>query len=266
MGRGRVGMSWKRTRRQVGLAAGLASLIVLFAFAGLAQAASVKAHNWPNSPVRHTLHQKVGATTPSFAANLRGGVAVAGNTLETCPANLTARARQKRGKAAHSKTRGARDANEPCVNDYNNGQNMQYVNVDPGDGRFNSSTATVTVPAGATVVKAFLYWAADLTKGVSDPGQPRNTGHDAPGGNTPQGQSFADPQPFPPTQNSKYGTVEFRAGLARATRPSTRSTRRPPRPGGTRSPAGIPNLRKQRRLMAMRPAGRIRSGPTSPRS
>ena len=150
----------------------------------------------------------MGATTPSFAANLRGGVAVAGNTLETCPANLAARARHK---AHHGKTSGSRATNEPCINDYNNAQNMQYVNVDPGDGRFNSSTATVTIPAGATVVKAFLYWAADLSRGVSDPGQPRNTGHDAPGGNTPEGQKPIA-LGFPTTFNHDYGTVEFRAG------------------------------------------------------
>lgn len=33
---------------------------------------------WPNTPVRHTLKQNVRATTPSFAENLRGDVAVAG--------------------------------------------------------------------------------------------------------------------------------------------------------------------------------------------
>ena len=60
---------------------------------------------------------------------------------------------------------------------------MQYVNVDPvgvSPKRFNSSTATLSVPAGARVVRAFLYWGADLARGVT-------VGHaadGAPGGET----------------------------------------------------------------------------------
>jgi len=50
----------------------------------------------------------------------------------------------------------------------NNDQNMGYVNVDPGGGRFNSSSANLAIPAGAHVVKAFLYWAGDLSQGVDD--------------------------------------------------------------------------------------------------
>lgn len=90
---------------------------------------------WPNTPVRHTLKQNVRATTPSFAENLRGDVAVAGNTLETCSDNLAASRRHKRGAAA-----------EPCLNAKNNDENMVYVNADPGGGRLNSSTATLTLP------------------------------------------------------------------------------------------------------------------------
>jgi uncharacterized repeat protein (TIGR01451 family)/fimbrial isopeptide formation D2 family protein len=142
--------------------------------------------------VRHTLRQRVAPTVPSFAANLRGGVAVAGNTLETCPQNQP-------GK-------------EVCAgNTYNNNdQLMDYVNVDPGDGRFNSSSASVTIPAGAHVVKAFLYWAADLSRGVAN-GQGNRTGHAAPDGDTPAGQPphTADQ---PHQINSTYGIVRLRAG------------------------------------------------------
>ena len=143
-------------------------------------------------PVRHTLKQRVRATVPSFSANLRGGVAVAGNTLETCPQN--------------------QPGNEVCAgNTYNNNdQNMVYVNVDPGNGRFNSSSANLTIPSGAHVVKAFLYWAADLSRGVTN-GQGNRTGSAAPGGDTPDGQPkhTADK---PHTFNSVYGTVQLRAG------------------------------------------------------
>jgi hypothetical protein len=132
--------------------------------AGAAAAISPKPHNWPNSPVRHTLRQRVAPTVPSFAANIRGGVAVAGNTVETCAQNTS--------------------TNEVCAgNSYNNNdQNMIYVNVDPGNGRFNSSSANLSIPAGAHVVKAFLYWAADLSRGVTN-SQGNRTGA-APGGPT----------------------------------------------------------------------------------
>ncbi len=165
------------------LAAVLACAVASVAVAGTL---SSKVRNWPNSPVRHTLKQKVGAATPSFAENLRGDVAVTGNTLETCPQNLAAVRKHKHGRAA-----------EPCLNANNNDQNMGYVNVDPSAGHFNSSTATLTVPAGAQVVRAFLYWGADLSRGVNRP--PNTASDDAPGGASPQ-------------TNSLYTTALLRAG------------------------------------------------------
>ena len=65
---------------------------------------------------------------------------------------------------------------------------MVYVNVDPGNGRFNSSSANLTIPAGAHVVKAFLYWAADLSRGVVN-GQRNEPAAPAPDGDTPEGQA-----------------------------------------------------------------------------
>ena len=117
--------------------------IVAFCFCArpLRRRSRSQAHNWPNSRSVTRSSNGSAATAPSFSANLRGGVAVAGNTLETCPQN--------------------QPGNEVCAgNSYNNNdQNMVYVNVDPGNGRFNSSSANLTIPAGAHVVKAFLYWA-----------------------------------------------------------------------------------------------------------
>ena len=124
--------------------------------------------HWPSSPVRHALGTAAPPETPSFAANLRGGLTNAGNTLETCPQNLAA-----------TRAKGARAA-EPCLNTDNNGQDMRYVNVDPGDGRFNSSTAAVTIPGDARVVRAFLYWGADLARGVQN-----GADAGAPAGETP---------------------------------------------------------------------------------
>ena len=173
-----------------------AAVLAIIAFgllcAAAAAALKIPARNWPNTPVRHTLKQRVAPTVPSFAANLRGGVAVAGNTLETCPQN--------------------QPGNEVCAgNTYNNNdQNMVYANVDPGNGRFNSSSANLTIPAGAHVVKAFLYWAADLSRGVAN-GQGNRTGSAAPDGDTPVGQPphTADK---PHQINSTYGIVKLRAG------------------------------------------------------
>jgi large repetitive protein len=176
-------------RARWALLSGVAFLLVC---AGATAATRLRAHNWPNSPVRHTLRQRVAPTVPSFAANIRGGVAVAGNTVETCAQNTS--------------------TNEVCAgNSYNNNdQNMVYVNVDPGNGRFNSSSANLSIPAGAHVVKAFLYWAADLSRGVTNAAGNR-TGSAAPGGDTPAGQPphTADP---PHQDNDVYGIVKFRAG------------------------------------------------------
>ena len=107
-------------------------------------------------------------------------------------------------------------------NSYNNNdQNMVYVNVDPGGlvspgvrERFNSSTANLAIPAGAQVVKAFLYWAGDLSRGVVN-GQGNRTGAAAPGGDTPQGrpQHTAD---TPHKDNDLYGTVQLQVGAGTA--------------------------------------------------
>jgi uncharacterized repeat protein (TIGR01451 family) len=178
-------------RARAALLAIIASgLVCAAAAAALKPAAS----NWPNTPVRHTLRQRVAPTVPSFAANLRGGVAVAGNTVETCPQN--------------------QPGNEVCAgNSYNNNdQNMVYVNVDSNPTTFNSSSANLTIPAGAHVVKAFLYWAGDLSRGVTN-SQGNRTGHAAPGGDTPAGKPphSADK---PHQDNTVYGIVKLRAGTA----------------------------------------------------
>jgi uncharacterized repeat protein (TIGR01451 family) len=129
--------------------------------------------HWPNSPRHHVLGRAAPAATPSFEANLRGGLAIAGNSLLTCPGNVSARRRGLRP--------GTR-AGEPCLDVNNNEQDMRYINVDPGGGRFNSSTAQVSIPSDARVLRAFLYWGADLARGV-------NNGSEAgaPAGETPTG-------------------------------------------------------------------------------
>ncbi len=139
---------------------------------------SSKVRNWPNTPLHHTLKSTLrGNNVPSFDANIRGDVAIAGNTLQTCPENVT----RRRHRGANRRPRAG---NEPCLNVNNNDHNMVYVNVDPGNGRFDSSSATLTVPTNARIAKAYLYWAGDLSRGVQ-----RNVNgpdDDAPAGNSPQ--------------------------------------------------------------------------------
>jgi hypothetical protein len=127
--------------------------------------------HWPKAPRRHRIGTRTPSYTPTFSVNVRGGLTSIGNTLVTCPANLSARRRHLRP--------GTR-AGEPCLGQDNNGLNMRYVNVDPGNGRFNSSSATLSIPSDARVPHAFLYWGADLAPGVNNPNS-----DSAPGGRNP---------------------------------------------------------------------------------
>ena len=113
--------------------------------------------------------------------NVRGGFVTAGNTLLTCPENVGARGRPK-----------AR-ASEACLDANNNDRNMVYANVDP-NGHFDSSTATLNIPSDARVVRAYLYWGADLARGVANEAE---TG--APAGETP-------------TSNDKWRQALLRVG------------------------------------------------------
>lgn len=137
--------------------------------------------HWPNSPVRHLKSVREGNETPSFSANLRGGVSFAGNTLLTCPENVS---RHKHRAKRHHNTRLRSDDSTACINGNNNDHNMIYVNVDASGGHFDSSSATLTVPTDARVVKAFLYWGADLSQGVNRP-SPNGPDDAAPGGSDP---------------------------------------------------------------------------------
>jgi large repetitive protein len=137
-------------------------------------------------------------STPSFTANLRGNFVTASNTLLTCPDNPSAHrqriARRRGGRAA-----------EQCAGRNNNDLDMRYVNADPS-GHFNSSAATLTLPADARVVRAYLYWGADLARGVDN----RNDASDgAPGGEVPDDP--ATPGSAPGT-NTLWTTAKLRVG------------------------------------------------------
>jgi Protein of unknown function (DUF3344) len=88
--------------------------------------------------------------TPRFALTVHGDIAAVGNTLLTCP-------------TATAGCTNAQDGIGGTLN--NNSWNMTPVNV--AGGTTNSSSATVTLPAGATVMWAGLYWGADTNAGTN---------------------------------------------------------------------------------------------------
>lgn len=80
-----------------------------------------------------------------YSANDHGAITVTGNTLETCPAAVATCAAAQAGTATGA-----------ALN--NNGYAMTRVDVDADPTTFDSSTATLAPPAGATVLFAGLYW------------------------------------------------------------------------------------------------------------
>ena len=97
-----------------------------------------------------------------FSANTNGNITLAANTLEVCPAAAA-------GCTAARNTPPISSGTNNALN--NNNYNMQYVNTGPSGGTvggvptFDSSSATLSVPAGATVLFAGLYWGADTSAG-----------------------------------------------------------------------------------------------------
>ncbi len=95
------------------------------------------------------------AFTVRYSQNIRGNIALVGNTLETCPSS---------GDATCP---AARSATASGANNDDNNHNMVLVDADSNAGTFDSSSATVSIPATATVRFAGLYWGSDLTAGTN---------------------------------------------------------------------------------------------------
>ena len=110
----------------------------------------------------------LGAATPAHAADtpfsqryaqtMRGSIEATGNQLLTCPA-ATAGCTNARARTGSLAT-------------MNNNYNMGYVDVDSDAATVNSSSATLTLPAGATVAWAGLYWGADTSAGTGGSAAP----------------------------------------------------------------------------------------------
>jgi hypothetical protein len=88
-----------------------------------------------------------------FATSARGGVATAANTLMTCPE-----------AAANCLESRAGTATGAALN--NNAYAMERVDIDGDLSTFDSSTAALALPAGATVQFAGLYYGARTSKGT----------------------------------------------------------------------------------------------------
>jgi uncharacterized repeat protein (TIGR01451 family) len=105
--------------------------------------------------------------TVRYAINTNGDIAMASNTLLTC----------KTGDIETQSHVACADVQNGGIGD-DNYFNMQYVDVDGNAATFDSSSANLSIPAGATVLFAGLYWGAALDQGETlprqcDPGQPR---------------------------------------------------------------------------------------------
>ena len=88
--------------------------------------------------------------TPRFNAQTAGDVTLIGNTLMTCVAG---------GQCAGAQAGGTGNVN-------NQNFTMAYVDVDGDPTTFASSTATLNLPPGATVLFAGLYWGGWSTAGA----------------------------------------------------------------------------------------------------
>ena len=121
------------------------NLIVLLTVAALALAAvaSVPA---PTADAAQTL-----PFSARFTVNANGAIVAVGNTLLTCPAS-DACTQAKAGKAS---------------NNNNNAYDMVNLDADSDPSTFNSSMSTLSLPTGASVLWAGLYWGARLTAGTN---------------------------------------------------------------------------------------------------
>lgn len=137
------------------LRAGVVIAIVWLACLALAQGVSAQNPPPQETPAQIDGLQKTEAIYPlRYAATQRGNIIVVGNTSQTCNGNST----NGENCAAAQNGTGA------GINDR---FNMVYVDVDGDAGTFNSSRATLNLPANAQVTRAFLYWGGNAVAGVN---------------------------------------------------------------------------------------------------
>jgi uncharacterized repeat protein (TIGR01451 family) len=96
--------------------------------------------------------------TARFATNDTGDIASVANTLMTCPAG------SRTGNVSCATTQGVSPTSS-SNDSYNNNYDMTYVDVDSDGSTFDSSTANQSLPSGAQVLFAGLYWGGDWSTG-----------------------------------------------------------------------------------------------------
>jgi uncharacterized repeat protein (TIGR01451 family) len=97
------------------------------------------------------------AFTPRFSVTDQGAITLIGNTLGTCQAGATYNGSTCAQAQAGTAT--------PALNNNNNNWSMVYVDLDGDSSTINSSSATLTLPPGSTVLFAELTWAGYSTSG-----------------------------------------------------------------------------------------------------
>jgi uncharacterized repeat protein (TIGR01451 family) len=95
------------------------------------------------------------AFAPRFSQNAQGDIAMAANTLLSCDAATDATCAATRAGTA-----------TPVTLNNNNAHAVTYVDVDGDPSTFDSSSATLALPAGARVLFAGLYWGARSRAGI----------------------------------------------------------------------------------------------------
>jgi uncharacterized repeat protein (TIGR01451 family) len=96
----------------------------------------------------------------AFQANAPGDILIIGNTITTCQTTAPAGAIATVVTAAAT-CLAARGGTAAAAANNNNSQGMINVDADPAAPGANSSTAGLTLPIGATVLWAGLYWGGD---------------------------------------------------------------------------------------------------------
>lgn len=102
------------------------------------------------------------AFAPRFTTNDTGDIDIFGNTVMTCATTATG--------CQAARSAGVSSSADSAVN--NNAFAMVYVDVDNDASTFNSSQATVSIPTGADVLFAGLYWGGEVERGASGSAAP----------------------------------------------------------------------------------------------
>ena len=128
--------SWLVGRRS------LLRFVIVLAFVGLALPVIAATTTSPAAAA------PVAPFTPVFHTQDNGAIGLFGNTVETCPLSASTCLAARNGTATGG------DLN-------NNNYTMGFINIDPGAGIVDSSSADVTLLSGSVVLFAGLYWGAD---------------------------------------------------------------------------------------------------------